>query len=140
LNGTKERVCKFVVPRCDGAEFLEFLEEPLDEIAFAVEGEVGFALYDAIGFGRNDRGDATPFERRDQGVGIVSFVTEECAWLYFFEQWLGLADVGGLAGRKGKGNRITERIDDGVDFRRQSASGSADGLISALFFRAPALC
>lgn len=49
----------------------------------------------------------------------------------FFEQWLGLADVGGLAGREGKGNRITERIDDGVDFCRQPAR---DKMAERIFF------
>ena len=35
--------------------------------------------------------------------------------------------------------RIAERVDDGVDFRRQSAARAPDGLV-APFFGAPALC
>jgi hypothetical protein len=51
-----------------------------------------------------------------------------------------LAKVARLPGRERKFDRVAESIDDGVDFGRQSASGTTDGLAGALFFRAPALC
>jgi hypothetical protein len=35
---------------------------------------------------------------------------------------------------------IAQRIDDGVDFCRQTAARAADGLVIAPFLRAPALC
>jgi hypothetical protein len=45
----------------------------------------------------------------------------------------------GLPGREHHIDGIAERIDQGMDFRGQSAAGSADRLL-AVFFRAPALC
>jgi hypothetical protein len=51
-----------------------------------------------------------------------------------------LGQIVGLSRGKRQGDRIPKSVDDGVDFRGQPTSGSSDGLIAALFFRAPALC
>jgi hypothetical protein len=51
-----------------------------------------------------------------------------------------LAEIRGLAWGQGEGDGIAQSIDEGVDFGGQSASGAADGLVAAVFFRAPALC
>ncbi len=51
MDGGEEIARRFVVAGCDGAEVLELVEEPLDEVAFFVEGEVGFALNDRLAFG-----------------------------------------------------------------------------------------
>jgi hypothetical protein len=51
-----------------------------------------------------------------------------------------LRDVVGLAFCQGGFQRVAEGIDNDVDFRRQSATRTADGLIFAPFLSAPALC
>ena len=112
----------------------------IDEIAFAIESKIGVARRDPIGLGWNDRHDASALERLDQGIGVIGLVGQEGLRFDLFEQRRGLADIGGLSRRERQGDRIAERIDDGMDLRGQSASGSADGLVFAFFFWAPALC
>jgi hypothetical protein len=119
---------------------LDLAEEALDEIALAVEGEIGLSGVFAVGFRRDDRRDTARFERFDERVGVVALVGEKGIGLDLIEQRHGLGDVGCLAGRQGQRNGITERIDDGVDLGRQSTARSADGLVRAVFFWAPALC
>ena len=140
MNGSEEGVRQFVVAGCDGPESLEFAEEALDEVAFAIEGEVGFALDASACVVRNDRGDSALIQGFDQGVGIVSLVSEKRFRFDLFEQGCRLGQIVSLARGKRQSDRIAQRVDDGVDFRCQPSSGSSDGLISALFFRAPALC
>jgi hypothetical protein len=55
------------------------------------------------------------------------------------KQRLGARKVVGLSWSKNELKRIAEGIDKGVNFRTQSAAGSADRL-RAVFFGAPALC
>ena len=78
---------------------LEFAEESLDQVALAIQREIGFAWSDAIGFGRNDRLDAPILQRLDQRVGIIALVSEECFGRDQVEQRCGLGDIGGLARR-----------------------------------------
>lgn len=140
LEGGEKRIGELVVTCGDCAKSLELAEESFDEVAFAIEREVGFTRLDAIGFGRNHRSNAPLVERLDQGVGVIRFVRKEGFRLDLFKQWSRLADIGGLARRQRNGDRIAERIDDDMDFGRQSAAGSANGLTRSVFFRAPALC
>ena len=140
LDGSEERAGEFVVTCGDCSELFEFAEEALDEIAFAIEGEIRFALDEPIGFGRNDRCDAAFFQDLDQGVCIIGLVCEKGFRLDLFEQRCGLTEIGCLAGRERHGNGVAESIHDDVDLGCQTTSGSADGLAAAVFFRAPALC
>ena len=52
----------------------DFVEETLDEIAFAVEREVAEALNDAVCFRRDDGFSATGFDETDNGFGVIAFV------------------------------------------------------------------
>ena len=119
---------------------LEGVEEAFDKIALAVEGEVGFSRVLAVGFRRNDGRYAALLELLDEGIAVVSLVADEGARLDLVEQRRGLSDVGRLPRRQRQRDRVAECIDDGVDLCRQAAAGTADGLIVAVFFWAPALC
>jgi hypothetical protein len=55
-------------------------------------------------------------------------------------QFFSLRDIVSLSAGQTDRERIAQGIDDGVDFRRQSAARAADGLIFAPFLSAPALC
>ena len=136
MNGCEECVGEFIVSGGDRPEAFEFQEESLDEVTLAIEREVGFAWRDAIGFGRDHGGDSTFLERFDQGVGIIGFVGEKSVRLDLIQQGFGLAEIGLLARSERHGDGIAERVDNDVDFGRQSAAGSADGLTGPLFFRA----
>ena len=138
--GSGEKISgKFVVACGDGAKMLEFVEEAFDEIAFAVEREVAAARGFAIGLWRNHGGDLPLVEGGDQSVGIVSLVAEEGLGVGAFEQRFGTSQIVSLPWREHQIDGIAQRVDEGVDFGRQSAAGSADRLF-AVFFRAPALC
>ena len=136
----KKRIRQLIVARGDCAEVFEFIEEPLDEVAFAIEGEIGVTRFEAVGLGRNDGHDAPLLEGVDQGVGIIGFVGQERLGLDFIEQRPGLADIGRLPRRERQNGRVAKRIDDGVDLGGQPSTGPTDGLVAAFFFLAPALC
>jgi hypothetical protein len=119
---------------------LQGIEEALDKIALAIEGEVGLSRVLAVGFWRNDGGDPAFLELLDEGIAVVSLVADEGVRLDLVEQGRGLSDVGRLPRRERQRDRVAECIDDGVDFRRQAAARTADGLVLAIFFWAPALC
>ena len=139
-DGSKESVGELVVAGGDGAILLELAEEPLDQIALAIEREIGVARLGAIGLGRNDGRDGAALEGLDQSVGVVGFVGQERVGLDLVEQRLGLGDIGRLPGRQRKSSWISDRIDDGVNLGCQPAAGAPDGLVLAVFFLAPALC
>jgi hypothetical protein len=140
LDGREESAGKFVIACCDCPVSFEFTEETLDEIAFTIEGEVGFALDDPIGFGWDDGGDAALLQGLDQGICIIGLVCEKGLGLDRFEQGGGLTEIGCLTRRERRGYGIAESVHDHVDLGCQTASGSTDGLIDPVFFRAPALC
>ena len=140
MDGGEERAGEFIVACGDCSEPFYFTKESFNEVTFAVEGEVGIALDEPIGFGWNDRGNASRIERLDQGVGIIGLVCEKGFGLDFFEQWCRLAEIGRLARRERRGNGVAQSVYDDVNLRRQAATRSTDGLADPPFFRAPALC
>lgn len=97
LNGGEERGRELVVAGDNGAESLESAEEPLDQIAFSIESEVGFPFHHTIGFGRYNGGDFALLEDVDKGVSIIGLVRQKGFWFNFFEQGGGLTDVAVLA-------------------------------------------
>jgi hypothetical protein len=56
---------------------LEFVEEALDEVAFAVEREIASARVPAVGLWWNHRVDLAQVERVDQRVRVVSLVSDQ---------------------------------------------------------------
>lgn len=122
LDCGQECIGEFVVARSDGAEVFEFVEEPLDEVAFAIQGEVRLSRLDAIGLGRNDRHDPPLLKGVDQGIGVIGFVGQERPGIDLIQQRLGLTDVGRLAGCERQRDGIAQRIDDGMDLGGQSAA------------------
>ena len=139
LNSGEEISGEFVVACSDATKMLEFVEEALDEVAFAVEDKVACPRCLAIGLGRDHRGDSALGEFVDQRIGVVSLVADERTRIGIFEQRLRASQVMVLPLREHQAARITQGIDESVDFGGQSSARSADGL-RAVFFRAPALC
>ena len=139
LDAGEEISGEFVVARGDGPKVLEFVEEALDEIAFAIEREIASSRGLAVGLWGNHRGDLAPVERVDQRISVVSLVADQGLRIGAIDQRLRASQIVGLPWREHHIDRIAERIDQDVDFGGQSAARSADRL-RAVFFRAPALC
>lgn len=140
LDGGQECVGQFVVAGGDGAEVFEFVEEPFNEVALAIQSKVCIARFDPIGLRRNDRHDPPSLKGANQGVGIIGFISQKRLGFDRLQQRFCLTDVRGLPRRERQGDRIAQRVDDGVDLGGQSTARAPDGLILPLFFCAPALC
>ena len=139
LNAGKENLGKLVVAGGDGAEMFELVEETLDEIAFAIEGEIARARGTSVGFGWDDRGDRSLVEGGDEGVGVEGLVGDQSGWIDGFDQRFGAGEIVILTGGQHHLDGIAEGVDERVNLGGQSAPGSADGL-RTVFFWAPALC
>ena len=118
---------------------LDFVEEPLDEISLAVEREITIAFHLAVGFWRDHWSDRPLIEHVDQRISVVCFVAEERTGIGIFDQRLRASQVVALPWRQHHVARITQGIDERVDFGGQSSTRPANRL-RAVFFRAPALC
>ena len=105
------------------------MEESFNQIALGVEGEIAIALDFAIRFGRDNRLDRADLEARNVFVGVVALVSEKGLGLYFRGQRFGLSDVVDLAARQTERERISQSVDDHMDFRGQASARSAYGLI-----------
>ena len=139
LNGGEENLGELVVTRGDGPEVFELVEEPLDEIAFAVEGEVAPARGFSVGFGWDDWDDRSSLEGADEGVGVEGLVGDQSAGIDGFDERLSASQIVILARAEHHLDGIAEGVDERMNLGGQSAAGSADGL-RAVFFWAPALC
>jgi hypothetical protein len=139
LNAGEENLGELVVTRGDGAEMFELVEEPLDEIAFAVEGEVALARGFSVGFGWDDWDDRSSVEGADEGVGVEGLVGDQSAGIDGFDERLSASQIVILARAEHHLDGIAEGVDERMNLGGQSAAGSADGL-RAVFFWAPALC
>ena len=123
----------------DAPELLENVEEPFDEIAFAIEDEVAIALVFAVRPWRDHDCNVTHFQTLHEGVAVVALVGEDRPGLDPSDERLGLFDVVNLAAGEADEKRIAECVHNRVDFRRQPAARAANGFV-APFFIAPALC
>lgn len=114
---------------------LELAEEAFDQIAFAIEplAEAGFPF--AIGFGRDVRHCALRFDQVADAIGVISLVGKnDGARIKAIQQ----AESGGCVMRlprcQAEPDREPLRVDDGVDFGREPASGATETMISIPLF------
>ena len=139
MDSGEEISGEFVVASGDGAEVFEFVEEALDEVAFAVEREIARPLGLTIGLGRDDRSDSPLVEGANERVGIVRLVANQGIWVGVLDQRFRASKIMSLAWREHQLDGIAQGVDERMNFGGQSAARSADRLRS-VFFRAPALC
>ena len=138
---TCEKVARgLLVAGGDAAKVFDGIEEPLDEVALAVEREVAVPFDLAVRFRRDHRLDGADFEALDEAVAVVSLVAEERFGLDLSRKRFCLGDVMCLPAGETERQRISQGVDNGVDFRREPAARAAYGLVETPFFRAPALC
>lgn len=93
-NSSHKSLGQFVVTGGDTTILLEFSEKPLDEIALAIEREIGLARLFAVGFRRDHGGDAAGVERIDEPIGVVALVGKHGSGVDLVEQGFGLRDIG----------------------------------------------
>jgi hypothetical protein len=130
---------EFVVACGDSSKVLEFIEEALDEVAFAVEREIANPVGFAVRFWRDDRSDFALGQGGDKRIGVEGLVGDQGVGIGGFNQIRGARQIMGLTWGEDQVDRIAKSIDKSVDFGCQSAARPADRL-RAVFFRAPALC
>ena len=117
---------------------LDFIEEPLDQIAFLVDVLV---LRDGLRSGTRGWNHGLGTNLRDaaaKAIGVKAPVTQQLVERQTADQILGLHDVIHLACGQDEANGITERIHACIDLRAQAAARTPDRLIFAPF--APAAC
>ena len=140
MESSEEVTGGLLVAGCDGSELFDEVEEPLDEIAFGIEGEIAFAFDLAVLFRGYHRDDAADFEAFNEAIGVISFVADKRLRRDLSKERLSLGDLVDLAFGEAERQRIAESIDDDVDFGGRAAARAAYGVVLAPFFRAPALC
>jgi len=124
---------EFVVAGRNGAKVLNFIEEALDEVALAVECEIAIALGLSIGFGGNYGRDFSLRKAIDERISVVGLVCDQGFRIGIFNQALGASQIVDLPCREHQIGGIAQGVDEGVNFRCQSATRSADSLVAVFF-------
>ena len=141
MDGGEEVAGGLVVACGDGSELLEPGELVLDQVARLEQLSVVISSGLAVVFGRDHRSLAGGDERIDHALlGIERFVGDQRVSLHGWQKLIGPNQIMGLAASQDELDRITERIDQGMDFGAQPSARAADCLVLASFFGAPALC
>lgn len=128
-----ESIGKFVVSGCDTPELLEAIEESFDEVLCLVAVPVDFALSIAVASRWDDRLGTGGLDDVDQGIAVVTFVSDDSAARNGPNQGSPLGDIGHLAGCQDQANRVAKCIDTGMSLGGQPAAGAADRLIATFF-------
>ena len=114
---------ELVVTGGDAAEVLQLGEEPLDQIALAVESLAEAGLPSPVALGRNVGRSALVLDHLADAVGIVGLVRQhDGARSEVVEQSVGDLAIMCLARRQAEPDREPLRIDDRVDFGREPAA------------------
>lgn len=122
MDSSEENFGELVVACGDGPKVFEFIEEALDEVAFAVEREIASPGRLAIGFWRDHRCDSSLRESVDQRISVVRLVTKQGIWISAGDQLLRARQIVGLPWREHQFDGIAQGIDERMDFGRQSAA------------------
>jgi len=116
LDASKKIPGELVIACRDRTKMLEFVEEALDEIAFAIERKVARQRDRATRMGRNDWGDLPVRQGFEEGIRVIGFVTNQSRWIGVLEQGPSTGKVAGLAWRQHQLDRIAQGIDERVNF------------------------
>jgi hypothetical protein len=107
---------------------LELTEEGLDKVALLVEMQVDLAPLRAVRLRGDDRDHLLLFDPRDDVVGVVRFVSDEVLALRFLDENSGFGDVVDVAGRDVDVERITETVNESVDFGGKASARASNTL------------
>ena len=119
---------------------LQFVEEPLDQIALAVDRRVDRALKPAVALGWNVRPPAEGGDEVEDGAGVIAAIRNQIATRGEPRDQVGDGDpIMGLSRCKDDAERQSAVIDRDIDLGAQSSTRTADGVIRAPFLP-PAAC
>lgn len=131
---------ELVVAGGDASEVFEFVEEPLDQIALAIERGIDAVPDLAVLLGRDVGLGAMLGDQIADRLGVVAAVADRVLRRVEAGQQVGNASlVGGLTGGEQELDRQAAAIDHDVNLGAQSATRTTDGVIRAPFFP-PAAC
>ena len=94
----------------------DFVEEPLDEIALAIECEIAKPLNNPVGFWWNDDVCAFVGDELDNAISVVALVGQNACCANVFEKRLCLGTIGDVSGCQDQANRIAQCVTQGVEF------------------------
>ena len=112
----------FLIACCDAPKVFDSIEEPLDKIAFSVEGVVTFASNLAVGLWWNHDRDPAHHKTLDEAVCVVAFVGQHCPWCDVGRKWFSLHDVMDLPFGQRYFQRIAKRVHNNMYLCRQPTS------------------
>jgi hypothetical protein len=115
VNSCEKISGKFVVACCNSSKVLEFIEEPLDEIALAVEREVTRPWGLAVGLWWDHGSDSPVGQPVDQVVSIVGLVADQSIRVGVLDQRLRAGQIVSLAWCQHQVDGIAQSIDQSVD-------------------------
>ena len=141
MDGTEEVASALVIAGGDGPELLQLGEEVLDQMTRLVEVTVVGARLLAVALGRDHGGLAGPLEGLEHALlGIEGLVRDQGVGRETRQQGIGTLQIMRLAWAEREAGRVAERIDRGVDLRRQAALAAPDRLGRVIPPLAPTLC
>ena len=100
----------------------DFVEEPLNEIALAIECEVAKPLNNSVGLWWNDGVCAFGYDQLDNGISVVALVGQNTGCANVFQKKLCLGAIGDVSGCQQQANRITKCVAQGMEFCGQPAA------------------
>ena len=133
---------EFVVSGCDTSEVFEFIEQPLDGIAFLVEVPVTGMGPASVVARRDDRYRASLENGVVKVFGIVGAVGDDMTRLVALDEGGCEQHLTAVARAGDKTQRIAKTVTCGVKLGGQATFGTADplGIRSPFLSRAPAAC
>ena len=118
----------------------DFAEEPLDEIALAIEAEIDCSLHLAVALGWDVGLSAALADQIDEMLPVIAAVGDDQGHSGQSGQQARRARlVGCLSWRESEAQRPPALIDNDVDLAGQSSTRTADGVIRTPFLP-PAAC
>src|SRR5512143_1647510 len=134
---------EFFIAGGDATELFEFVEETLDLVALQITFLVVDEALQAVGLRWDDRRDALGLKLGADGVAVISFVhdgvLDSFPRIKGVDEHLPNRGIPHLPCREVNLDRVGVRSAQSVNFRRHSAAGTAEGLIT-FFLAAPAAC
>lgn len=114
---------------------LQLGEEPLDQVALAVEALTEARLPLSVALGRDVGRSALILDQLTDAIGIIGLVRQHNgAQAEMIEQAVGDLAVMRLASGQAEPDREALRVDDDVDFGREPTSAATETMIWTPFF------
>ena len=133
MQESTETAGQLVVASRNTAELLEAIEETFDQVARLVAMPIDGALIDSVASRRDIGKGRAGFDGFDQFITVVAFVGRNRGCWNIGDQCRVLSHIRHLSAGQDQTQGITQGINAGMDFRRQSTARSADRLIATVF-------